>query len=189
MDRRQFVTGASVGVAGAVSVYPKPAIAQGARELKMVTIWPKGLPGLQSGADRSRNRSPRCRADACKSRCSPPASWSVPWNRSMPSLRASPSLPRFRSHVGGPVRHLRLFLQRPVRIYRRRNQRMGLLRWRPGAMGRVERGVRPQAVPVRQYRSPVAEVHAGTRIWHGHHWGLTFLRPITLAASIRPCRN
>jgi TRAP-type mannitol/chloroaromatic compound transport system substrate-binding protein len=52
MDRRQFVTGASVGVAGAVSVYPKPAIAQGARELKMVTIWPKGLPGLQSGADR-----------------------------------------------------------------------------------------------------------------------------------------
>jgi TRAP-type mannitol/chloroaromatic compound transport system substrate-binding protein len=58
MDRRQFVTGASVGVAGAVSVYPKPAIAQGARELKMVTIWPKGSPGLQSGADRSRNRSP-----------------------------------------------------------------------------------------------------------------------------------
>jgi TRAP-type mannitol/chloroaromatic compound transport system substrate-binding protein len=52
MDRRQFVAGASVGVAGAVSVYPKPAIAQGARELKMVTIWPKGLPGLQSGADR-----------------------------------------------------------------------------------------------------------------------------------------
>ena len=52
MDRRQFVAGASVGAAAAVSVYPKPAIAQGARELKMVTIWPKGLPGLQSGADR-----------------------------------------------------------------------------------------------------------------------------------------
>lgn len=52
MDRRQFVAGASVGVAAAVSVYPKPAIAQGVRELKMVTIWPKGLPGLQSGADR-----------------------------------------------------------------------------------------------------------------------------------------
>jgi hypothetical protein len=32
--------------------YPKPAIAQGARELKIATIWPKGLPGLQSGADR-----------------------------------------------------------------------------------------------------------------------------------------
>src|SRR6266550_8655198 len=52
MDRRQFVAGASVGVAAVASAFPKPAIAQGARELKMVTIWPKGLPGLQSGADR-----------------------------------------------------------------------------------------------------------------------------------------
>jgi TRAP-type mannitol/chloroaromatic compound transport system substrate-binding protein len=51
MDRRQFVAGATVGVAAA-SAFPMPAIAQGARELKMVTIWPKGLPGLQSGADR-----------------------------------------------------------------------------------------------------------------------------------------
>src|SRR6516225_11179945 len=48
----KFVAGASVGAAATVSVYPKPAIAQGARELKMVTIWPKGLPGLQTGADR-----------------------------------------------------------------------------------------------------------------------------------------
>src|SRR5438270_13893113 len=51
MDRRQFVAGATVGVAAA-SAFPMPAIAQGARELKMVTIWPKGLPGLQSGAER-----------------------------------------------------------------------------------------------------------------------------------------
>src|SRR6266480_1281907 len=51
MDRRRFVAGATVGVAAA-SAFPMPAIAQGARELKMVTIWPKGLPGLQSGADR-----------------------------------------------------------------------------------------------------------------------------------------
>src|SRR5262247_820581 len=52
MDRRQFVAGASVGVAAAASAFPTPAIAQGARELKMVTIWPKTLPGLQSGAER-----------------------------------------------------------------------------------------------------------------------------------------
>ena len=52
MDRRKFVACASIGAAAAASGYPKPAIAQGARELKMVTIWPKGLPGLQSGADR-----------------------------------------------------------------------------------------------------------------------------------------
>jgi TRAP-type mannitol/chloroaromatic compound transport system substrate-binding protein len=51
MDRRQFVAGASVGVAAAAA-FPKPAIAQGARELKMVTTWPKTLPGLQSAAER-----------------------------------------------------------------------------------------------------------------------------------------
>ena len=52
MDRRQFFASAGVGAAAAVSGFPKPAIAQGVRELKMVTIWPKTLPGLQSGAER-----------------------------------------------------------------------------------------------------------------------------------------
>src|ERR1700758_4191040 len=50
MDRRQFV--ASAGVGAVASAFPTPAIAQGVRELKMVTIWPKTLPGLQSGAER-----------------------------------------------------------------------------------------------------------------------------------------
>ena len=54
MDRRQFVAGASVGVAAAASAFPKPAIAQGVRELKMVTIWPKPLPGLQRAPNVSR---------------------------------------------------------------------------------------------------------------------------------------
>jgi TRAP-type mannitol/chloroaromatic compound transport system substrate-binding protein len=52
MDRRQFVAGASVGIASSASAFPKPALAQGVRELKMVTIWPKTLPGLQSSAER-----------------------------------------------------------------------------------------------------------------------------------------
>jgi TRAP-type mannitol/chloroaromatic compound transport system substrate-binding protein len=52
MDRREFVTGASVGVAASVSPFPKPAIAQGVRELKMVTTWPKNFPGLEASAER-----------------------------------------------------------------------------------------------------------------------------------------
>jgi TRAP-type mannitol/chloroaromatic compound transport system substrate-binding protein len=51
MDRRQILTGASVSVA-AGSVFPKPALAQGVRELKMVTTWPKNLPGLGTSAER-----------------------------------------------------------------------------------------------------------------------------------------
>jgi len=52
MDRRQFVAGAGIGIAATASAFPKPAIAQGVRELKMVTTWPKTLPGLQSSAER-----------------------------------------------------------------------------------------------------------------------------------------
>jgi TRAP-type mannitol/chloroaromatic compound transport system substrate-binding protein len=39
-------------VVGAAAAFPAPAIAQGARELKMVTSWPKGLPGLGTSAER-----------------------------------------------------------------------------------------------------------------------------------------
>jgi TRAP-type mannitol/chloroaromatic compound transport system substrate-binding protein len=51
MDRRSFLTRAGA-VAGAAATFPAPAIAQGVRELKMVTSWPKGFPGLGSSAER-----------------------------------------------------------------------------------------------------------------------------------------
>jgi TRAP-type mannitol/chloroaromatic compound transport system substrate-binding protein len=50
MERRKFLYAASVG--GAAAALPAPAISQGIRELKMVTSWPKGLPGLGGGAER-----------------------------------------------------------------------------------------------------------------------------------------
>ncbi|HYD31556.1 MAG TPA: TRAP transporter substrate-binding protein [Azospirillaceae bacterium] len=55
MERRQFIKGAAAaGVAGAAvaSTFPKPAISQGLMEWKMVTSWPKGLPGVGTGAQR-----------------------------------------------------------------------------------------------------------------------------------------
>lgn len=56
MKRRQFLTGASAaGVAGAAvaaSAFPRPAISQGLMEWKMVTSWPKGLPGVGTGAQK-----------------------------------------------------------------------------------------------------------------------------------------
>jgi TRAP-type mannitol/chloroaromatic compound transport system substrate-binding protein len=50
MNRRRFIAGASV--IAATPAFPAPAIGQGVRELKMVTTWPKTLPGLQSSAVR-----------------------------------------------------------------------------------------------------------------------------------------
>jgi hypothetical protein len=37
---------------GAALSFPAPAIAQGIRQLKMVTDWPEGTPGLHSSAVR-----------------------------------------------------------------------------------------------------------------------------------------
>jgi len=54
-QRRQFLTAAGLATAGAVaaaSTFPAPALAQERREWKMVTSWPKGLPGLGTGAQR-----------------------------------------------------------------------------------------------------------------------------------------
>ena len=60
MKRREFVRGAAVaGVAAAgagAASFPAPALAQGIRELKLVTTWPKNFPGLGTGAQRMADR-------------------------------------------------------------------------------------------------------------------------------------
>lgn len=50
MQRRTFLTGAVA--AGAAGTLAAPAVAQGKRELKMVTTWPKNFPGLGTSANR-----------------------------------------------------------------------------------------------------------------------------------------
>ncbi len=54
MKRRKFI--AAAGGAGAAlatgSTFPAPAIAQGIRELKMVSTFVKNFPGLGTSADR-----------------------------------------------------------------------------------------------------------------------------------------
>ena len=55
--RRKFIAGAVLGsAAAAASTFPKPALAQERLEWKMVTSWPKGLPGLGTGAERLAKR-------------------------------------------------------------------------------------------------------------------------------------
>jgi TRAP-type mannitol/chloroaromatic compound transport system substrate-binding protein len=52
MRRRDILAGGGSFVAGAALNFPAPAIAQGIRQLKMVTDWPEALPGLQTSAVR-----------------------------------------------------------------------------------------------------------------------------------------
>jgi TRAP-type mannitol/chloroaromatic compound transport system substrate-binding protein len=52
MRRRDILAGAGSLATGAALSFPAPAIAQGRRQLKMVTDWPEGLPGTYSNAVR-----------------------------------------------------------------------------------------------------------------------------------------
>lgn len=57
MKRRNFIKSMAVAGAGvAASTLAAPAIAQGKRQLKMVTSWPKNLPVLGTGAERLARR-------------------------------------------------------------------------------------------------------------------------------------
>jgi len=51
IDRRTVLVRGGL-TAGVVATFPAPAIAQDIRELKLVTSWPKGLPGLGTSAER-----------------------------------------------------------------------------------------------------------------------------------------
>lgn len=51
IDRRKFLVRSGLATVVAAT-FPAPAIAQGIRELKLVTSWPKGLPGLGTSAER-----------------------------------------------------------------------------------------------------------------------------------------
>jgi len=52
MKRRLFLKGSVCASTAIASTFPAPAIAQGTRELNLVTSWPKGFPGLGTSADR-----------------------------------------------------------------------------------------------------------------------------------------
>src|ERR1700693_3617562 len=52
MRRRDILAGGGSLAAGATLTFPAPAIAQGLRQLKIVTDWPEDMPGPQTSAVR-----------------------------------------------------------------------------------------------------------------------------------------
>lgn len=57
IKRRKFISGAATAGVGAATVaLSAPSLSQGRIEWKMVTSWPRGLPGLATGADRIAQR-------------------------------------------------------------------------------------------------------------------------------------
>ena len=60
MDRRKFIKGAAAGGAAvaAASTVSAPAIAQGRKEMVIVSSWPRDFPGLGLSAQRLAARIP-----------------------------------------------------------------------------------------------------------------------------------
>lgn len=56
IKRRQFLTGAAAGGAGAATLASVPTIGRAARPIKMVTGWPKNFPGLGTSSERFAQR-------------------------------------------------------------------------------------------------------------------------------------
>ncbi len=56
MDRRRFLATAGTGAVAATAALSKPAIAQGVKEIRLVTAWPRDFPGLGEGAARIAKR-------------------------------------------------------------------------------------------------------------------------------------
>lgn len=56
MDRRSFLKTSAGATAAAGTALATPALAQGRREWRMVTTWPKNFPGLGTGAQRAADR-------------------------------------------------------------------------------------------------------------------------------------
>lgn len=61
MKRRSFLKGAALTTtAAATSAFPKPALSQNKKKWRMVTTWPKDLPGLGTGAQYFADQVTKC---------------------------------------------------------------------------------------------------------------------------------
>ena len=52
MDRRSFIRTAGVAGVGSAAALAAPAVAQGRKEMVIVSTWPRDFPGLGTGAQR-----------------------------------------------------------------------------------------------------------------------------------------
>ena len=155
MRRRDILAGAGSLAAGATSSFPAPAIAQGIRQLKMVTDWPEGCDrnSHQRGSFRADDRhcdrrthqdrgisSGRIGAPVRNLRCGQARAW----------LTCTIRRRLLREEVAGDP----FLLRHSLRLHRRRTIRVGAVRRRARAMGRARRPIQHQVAALHQHRLP-----------------------------------
>ena len=155
MRRRDILAGAGSLAAGATVSFPAPAIAQGIRQLKMVTDWPEGMPGLHTSAVRFAQTIGAATGGRIKIEVFP-AGALVRAFETFDAVGAGVA-DMYHSFEGyfekkSPAFHF--FAADALRLHRRRAVRVGPLRRRPRAVGRAQRSVQRQAAALLQHRLP-----------------------------------
>ncbi len=143
MRRRDVLLGAGSLAAGAGAGVPSPAIAQGTRQLTMVTDWTDAMPGLLPSA----RRLAHTLGEATRGRIRIevfPANAMVRAFETFDAVSAGVA-DMYHSYDGyfekkSPA--LNFYCRRSLRVYRQRIVRLGPLRRRPGVVGRARRPVR-----------------------------------------------
>ena len=86
MKRRSFLKGAAVttvATTAAASSFPKPAVSQNKQKWRLVTTWPKNLPGLGTGAQYFADMVTKCSDGRLTIQLHASARLCRPLNRSM----------------------------------------------------------------------------------------------------------
>ena len=141
MKRRDILTGGSLA-AGAALGFLAPAIAQGVRQLKMVTDWPEDMPGFHPSAVRFAQTIGAATGGRIKIEVFPAGAFVRPFE-TFDAVGAGVAdmyqyVRRLFRKEGSGVPVLR---GNPLRLHRGRAIRVGPVRWRPGAVGRGQRSI------------------------------------------------
>jgi Bacterial extracellular solute-binding protein, family 7 len=162
MRRRDILAGAGSLAAGATLSFPAPAIAQGIRQLKMVTDWTEATPGFHSSAVRLAQTIGAATSGRIKIEVFPAGALVRPFE-TFDAVEAGVADMYLRGLLRKEVAGVTLLRGPALWLHRRRAVRVGSLRRRSRAVGRAQRPVQHQAVPLPQHRYPDGQAGSPAR--------------------------
>ena len=141
MKRRDILTGGSLA-AGAALGFPAPAIAQGVRQLKMVTDWPEDMPGFHPSAVRFAQTIGAATGGRIKIEVFPAGAFVRPFETfDAVGAGVADMYHSYEGYLENKVASVPFLRGDAVRADRGRAVCVACVRWRPGAVGRGQRSI------------------------------------------------
>ena len=151
MRRRDILAGAGSLAAGATLSFPAPAIAQGLRQLKMVTDWPEDMPGLQTSARRFAQTIGAATGGRIKIEVFPAGAFVRPFETfDAVGAGVADMYHSAETYFEKKSRAFNFFVGPTFGLTANELVRMGPVRWRSRTVGRAQRSIQRQAAPLHQ---------------------------------------